>query len=206
MVSDASRQEAAPPTGWQITPAAFDRLLGALHADREQAAHVYERLRCRTLGLLQWWGASPAEDLTDQVFDRVARKLEEGAVIADGSLGAYIRGVARMVFYESTRHPRPAVLDREPIAPAEPAEADTPYACLDTCLASLAPAERQLALRYYGDGTRPEMRRRLAAELGLSLTALRVRTHRLRERLEGCVTGCVETFGDRSPSLLRRRD
>ena len=205
MPPDASRRGAPSTTGWQITPAAFDRLLGALHADREQAALAYEGLRRRTLGLLQWWGASPVEDLTDRVFDRVARKLEEGAVIPDGSLGAYVRGVARMVFYESTRTPRPSLPGREPIASMPADDADAPHACLDSCLASLPQADRQLALRYYGDGPRPEMRRRLADELGVSMTALRVRTHRLRERLEGCVTGCVETFGDRSPSLSGRR-
>jgi DNA-directed RNA polymerase specialized sigma24 family protein len=36
------------------------------------------------------------------------------------------------------------------------------------------------------------MRRGLARELGVSLTALRIRMHRLRQRLELCVTGCME--------------
>src|SRR5262245_36440925 len=85
---------------WRLTPAAFERLLSALAQDRESAAVEYERLRGRLVGLIGWWGASGSEDLADMTLDRVARKLEEGAVVPAGSFGAYVRGVARMIFYE----------------------------------------------------------------------------------------------------------
>ena len=49
---------------WNLTPEAFQRLLGALDPDQDRAAEAYERLRTRTIGLLQWWGAADAEAIT----------------------------------------------------------------------------------------------------------------------------------------------
>jgi DNA-directed RNA polymerase specialized sigma24 family protein len=182
--------------GWSLTATAFERLLDALGNDRERAALEYERLHARVAGLLRWWGSSRAEDLADETLDRVARKLEEGAEIRRGSLGAYVRGVARMVFYEATRRaehdPLPEEVDIA--APQTDAEQERSLRCLDRCLERLSAADRDCVLRYYGEGDQKkiEARRSLAAGLGISPTALRLRTFRLRDRLEGCVRGCVE--------------
>ena len=62
--------------------------------------------------------------------------------------------------------------------------------CLDRCLGELPEADRRLALRYYGSSA--EDRRRIAAALEISMNALRLRTLRLRSRLEECLTSCLE--------------
>ncbi len=176
---------------WQLTGSAFEGLLTSLSGDRDEAALAYEQLRRRTIGLLSWWGAPDVDHLADQVFDRVARKLQEGAVVPDASLGAYVRGVARMVYYESTRQAQAVVPAAEPIAPDAADSAEASHVCLDRCLATVARDDRELVLRYYGAGQRAEVRRRLAEDLGISAATLRVRSHRLRERLERCVTACL---------------
>jgi DNA-directed RNA polymerase specialized sigma24 family protein len=175
--------------GSGVSPGAFDRLLTALDADRDRAAEAYEHLRERTTGLLRWWGAVDAEDLADVTLDRVARKLEEGAEIADGSFGAYVRGVARMIYYEAQRRPKLQVGDAAHLAPPPSIDHEL-LGCLDTCLNRLSSTERSLVLRYYADGKPSEVRRRLGVELGVTMTALRIRAHRLRAQLEQCVTGC----------------
>jgi DNA-directed RNA polymerase specialized sigma24 family protein len=172
-----------------VSPGAFDRLLTALDADRDRAGAAYEHLRDRTAGLLRWWGATDPEDLADLTLDRVARKLEEGATIADGSFGAYVRGVARMIFYESRRRPHVQPGDAGYLAPPPSSDPDL-LACLDSCLDRLNPGDRSTVLRYYGEGKLSEVRRRLAAELGVTMTALRIRAHRLRVQLERCVVAC----------------
>jgi len=178
------------PTSWRLTPAAFDRLLGALDSDRDRAAAAYERLRVRISGLMQWWGASNGDDLADQTLDRVARKLDEGATVTEGSFGAYVRGVSRMVFYEAAREGRAArALDPPP--PHDGVDVESRHGCLDQCLSGLADGDRRLALRYYEDGRKEDVRRRLAQECGVTMTALRIRMHRLRHRLEQCVSGCM---------------
>lgn len=182
--------------GWSLTANALDRLLLALGSDRERAAIEYERLHERVAGLLRWWGSARADELADETLDRVARKLEEGAEIPRGSLGAYVRGVARMVFYEAARRVEADPLPDEIDITAAPADEgkERSLACLDRCLATLPPADRDCVLRYYGGGEQRaiDSRRALAASLGISPTALRIRTFRLRDRLERCVTACVE--------------
>jgi DNA-directed RNA polymerase specialized sigma24 family protein len=134
-----------------VSPGAFERLLTALDSDRDRAARAYEQLRERTTGLLRWWGAADAEDLADVTLDRVARKLDEGATITEGSFGAYVRGVARMIFYEAQRRPKLQSGDAAHLAPP-PSSDHALLGCLDSCLDALNPGDRSLVLRYYGDG------------------------------------------------------
>lgn len=186
----------ARPRGWSLTATAFERLMVALSSDRERAAAEYARLHERVAGLLRWWGSPRAEELADVTLDRVARKLEEGVEIQRGSLGAYVRGVARMVFYESNRavqaDPLPEEVDIT--APSADEQRERSLGCLDRCLEQLPAADRDCVLRYYshGDQRAIDARRALAATLGISSTALRIRTFRLRDRLEACVSGCME--------------
>jgi hypothetical protein len=170
-----------------LTADGFDRLLAVLDSDRTRAALAYEQLRTRLVGLLRWWGAANSEELADRTLDRVARKLEEGVDIPDGSLGAYVRGVARKVFYEAGREAR-AERDAQAEAASQRAapgddDAERFLGCMDACLGDWSAADRQLMLRYYGEGKKEDVRRQLAQELGVTPTALRIRTCRLRERL-----------------------
>jgi DNA-directed RNA polymerase specialized sigma24 family protein len=173
-----------------VSPTAFQRLLTALDPDRDRAATAYEHLRERTAGLLRWWGATDADELADLTLDRVARKLEEGATITDGSFGAYVRGVARMIFYESRRRPQLHPADLAYLTPPPSSDPEM-LACLDSCLGRLNPDDRTVVLRYYGDGKLSEVRRRLGVDLGVTMTALRIRAHRLRVQLERCVGACT---------------
>jgi DNA-directed RNA polymerase specialized sigma24 family protein len=181
---------------WTIDGAALDRLLARLDDDRERAAVAYEAMRSRLQALLRWWGSADPLDLADKALDRVAMKLSEGAEVPNASLSAYIRSVARLLFYESLREAeREETAFREaPRFPAPDAAVERALDALDGCLDSLSVAERGLILDYYGDAGPPIVtRRRLAATLSLSPTALRIRAHRVRERLETCVEGSLET-------------
>lgn len=190
-----------PGSARSLSSEAFDRFLHALDPDRDVAAVAYTKLRERTAGLIRWWGGVDCDALADEALDRVARKIEDGAVIVPGSLGAYVRGVARLVFYESTRRARTEPLDSgaherpAPTADSDP-DLERRLKSLDRCLEGLDPGDRALVLAYYEDGRKAEVRSRLAEGLGLSATALRIRAHRLRVRLEQCVTSRL-SLGER---------
>jgi DNA-directed RNA polymerase specialized sigma24 family protein len=179
--------------GSLLTTESFEGLLRALDPDRDNAAHLYEDLRERLIGLHRWWGSPDPSGLADLTLDRVARKIAEGTPIPPGSLGAFVRGVARMIFHESARQRVEPLGGYEPAAEshADP-PIETALACLDRCLETLTAPDRKLVLRYYGEGAHIEVRKGLAADLGISMTALRLRTHRLRLRLERCVSSCLE--------------
>jgi DNA-directed RNA polymerase specialized sigma24 family protein len=94
--------------------------------------------------------------------------------------------VARMIFYESMRAERQAragkylaLVSAQTTDPAAPLLDQ-----LDQALARLSDDDRNLVLRYYGEGRKDEIRRELAREYGVTNSNLRVRAHRVRQRLE----------------------
>lgn len=179
---------------WELTPDALDRLLALLDPDRDRAGEAYEQLRRRLARLLAWWGSPTPDDHVDETVNRVARKVTEGERILASDPTPYFRGVARLVLQESRRveqrEDRAARAWRDVReAQGETLERERRSACLDRCLGGLGPETRGLLLDYYGDD-RIRGRHALAARLGVSTGALRVRVHRLREDLERCLTRC----------------
>jgi FAD/FMN-containing dehydrogenase len=176
---------------WALTGQALDGLLARLDDDRERAAVRYEQLRSRLQALFGWWGAENAFELADRTIDRVAAKLQEGALVPAPSLPAYLRGAARLVYYESLREAeREESAHRQAPTLAEAdLQAEETLRALDGCLETVPTADRELILDYYSaaGGSNISARRSLAGRLAMSATALRIRAHRLRQRLEECV-------------------
>jgi DNA-directed RNA polymerase specialized sigma24 family protein len=174
----------------KLTAAALDGMLGRLDSDRERAGEHYEALRRRLQGLFRWWGSENSFELADRTLDRVAIKLDEGAAVSAEALPGYVRGVARLIFHESLRERQreERALRDLPLDAVDP-DREGALAALDNCLDTLDAADRQLIVDYYAaHGTSMiEARRRLASELQLSPTALRIRAHRLRLRMEECL-------------------
>ena len=181
-----------PESRWSLTQEALRRLLDALDPDRDRAALQYELLRRRIDALFRFWGCSNTADLADCTLDRVAVKLAEGAVVPPSSLAAYVRGVARLVFYESVREREQQVRTIEQASAIGNDDDDREHtlATLDECLQTLHADERSLILDYYGaqGGRTIDLRKRLASRLDVTVAALRIRAHRLRQRLEACVS------------------
>ncbi len=168
-------------------------LLHRLGPTPDEAGETYEGLRRLLQRFFEVRGRHDAESLADDVLDRLARRLADGTDIAD--VPAYARGVARLVLLEAYRRPVAAPLDDEPVAveaPHPPTD-DATVACLDRCLERLEPETRRQVIDYYtaeGRG-RIDGRKRIAARLGVSATALRLRMLRARLSLERCVGGCL---------------
>lgn len=192
----------APGTGggrrWELTPAALASLLAFLGPEEEAAARAYERIRRRLLKIFEWRGCDRPEELTDETFDRVARKLAEGLEVEADDPLRYFCGVAYRVFKEVLREEQKgrsalAEIRRLPPPAAADPEAERRLGCLDACLGEVEPAQRDLVLRYHaGDGReRIDDRHALAEELDVPLNALRIRVHRLRVKLEACVRACL---------------
>lgn len=194
-----SQQTSRTKTNWSLTPAAFEKLLDALSADREEAGVQYEIVRRKLTRFFEWRRIDPAEEYADETINRVARRLDEGQVIEN--LNSYLYGVARMVYLEAIKEQERVVvsLDEAPQtlqqkAP-EPAESEPRVVCFDHCLDSLPTENRKLIVGYYQEERRAkiELRQELADSLQIPLNALRIRAHRIRVKLEQCITQCLKT-------------
>ena len=193
-----------------LTPGQFARLLDSLALDRESAAEHYEEIRRALITFFEFHptGFHP-DDEADEVINRVARRLDEGREIYAANPRNYFYAVARNLWRERRASPVNEVAlenqaiprqyqPRTPLQLIEAAEDERlnerRLRCLQTCLQRLDPAERELIVAYYhGNGSdKIRQRQALAARYGTTVANLRVRTSRLRDKLEECVTRCLK--------------
>jgi DNA-directed RNA polymerase specialized sigma24 family protein len=195
-------EEELPPRAvkpQELTPEGFEVLLAQLDPDREKAGQRYEIIRRKLIRLFEWRGCTSSEDLTDETFKRVARRLAEGVELRSNDPYGYFCGVAHLVFKEvlrrSQREQRALESGGWPppgcCSDAEEPE-DRRLACLRRCLDLLPREKRDLVLRYHQGQSNIDNRQALARELNIPLNALRIRVHRLRRKLEDCVAHCLK--------------
>ena len=172
----------------------FDRLLNWLDADSERAGSIYEKIRWRLIAILASRGCRFAEELSDETIDRVARRVVDIQDTYVGDKAIYFLGVMNNVHHEYLK--RPALSESSIFnddAGAKEAKEMT-YTCLEKCLDRLAPNSRQMIERYYAADKRAriDLRKRIAREFGISISTLRLRALRIREKLQACIDQCLE--------------
>jgi hypothetical protein len=178
----------------EVTPEEFESLLSLFGPDRDRAAERYEITRRKLIRLFEWWGCELAEEKTDESFDRVAANLVKGLELQKPDPYSYFCGVARFVYkeYARDRAKEKAWIDsdelrrRYPIAQEGDPE-DPRLAGLRRCLDRQPGEDSQLLLDYYPDKDRIQVRQQLAGKLGLSVNALRIKVHRIRQKVVECV-------------------
>lgn len=174
----------------------FDLLLAQFDPDRNLAGQKYESLRRKLIKFFQWWGSQDPDELADEAFDRVARKLAQGEPIRDP--GAYLMGVARLIFKEHVKSQiklRTAVeqIPKNRAAGDDPAIVEAREECYADCLRKLPAASRDLVVRYYQlqDGDKAGEREALSMAMQIPINLLRVRAFRIRKKLGDCLDDCV---------------
>jgi RNA polymerase sigma factor (sigma-70 family) len=181
-------------------PERFDELLSWLDEDPAKAATVYLEIRNSLVKIFGWNHCTDPEGLTDEVFDRVARKLPGLKDSFEGDPKLYFYGVANNLIKESRKAATLQVpldgVDRPSDSPLSEEEdtRDLRRACLESCLQALSPEKRDLILSYYAREKREKIihRAEMARRLGVSIRTLRVRMLRLREGLEDCIERCLD--------------
>jgi RNA polymerase sigma factor (sigma-70 family) len=191
---------------WTLNKESFNKLLTWLDANHERAGEKYEHIRGCLIKFFVGRECVQAEDLADEVINRVTRKIDELLKTYQGDPARYFLGVARNVLLEYQRKElplmRPLATDRA--AASEPSELrdesnkeDSRLECLDLCLRQIDQENRDLILRYYQKDKQAKIdfRRELAEEVGIAINTLRVRVYRIRELLQKCLFKCLEQRG-----------
>jgi RNA polymerase sigma factor (sigma-70 family) len=178
----------------------FERLLAWLHHDVEQAGQRYEAIRESLIKIFSWRGYYDAEDLADEVVNRVAAKTRKLADSYVGDPALYFYGVAKKVLLERERREQHMPLDPRMKAPDTATESGQVEAgarreeCLQTCLRELDADDRMLILAYYQKSKQAKIdyRKALAHQLGMGPNALRVKVFRIRGHLKKCIKKCLQ--------------
>ena len=177
-----------------LTQERFDRLLEWLDTDRDAAALTYEKIRLRIIRIFASRGCCDAETLGDETIDRVAAKVDWLILNYVGDPMLYFYGVGQNVYKESVRKKSRPDVPPPALGPTDFEEHEQQLECLDTCMENLSEDNASLAIRYYKGEKQAKIyhRKQLAAELGITLDALRIRAHRIRLELRKCVLHCLE--------------
>lgn len=176
----------------ELTAERFARFLAWLDPDLDQAALDYERLRFRLTAYFSARSCLFADDLSDEVINRVALKIGEEEI---RNKTAYFFGVARIVLLEYLRKEKQHVnIDYVTVAATpEIEETDTTSEMLDKCLGELSPENRKLILDYMSENKQAkiDLHKRISESLKTSQTALRMRIVRIKRSLRICLEECM---------------
>lgn len=182
-MAESEKQRAAGRKRGDLDRQLLDGLLEAFaQDDRELAGKRYEALRRKLLDLFAWERCESPDELTDELFNRLARKVSEGVSIPH--MDRYSFGIARLLIQEHVRdrRRRETALREWRVVGGSSRDSDT-LSAVEDCLAALPVESRGLIERYYA-----EDRAALAREFGISVNALRNRALRIREELFRCVS------------------
>ena len=183
-----------------IPPESFDEILAWLNPDRDVAGTIYVQLRQDLTKIFTWNRCPDPDGLTDEVFDRVAKKVHEVRKTYVGDPKLYFYGVARNLIKEipkkiktqiSLQGTEPA---SDPRREAEQEAAHMREDCLRLCLQKLSKEKRELIVAYYARDKQAKIDHRIemAQRLGISVETLRVKAFRIRVTLEQCLERCID--------------
>lgn len=178
---------------WELDKAALEGLLSWLDPDPEQAGQKYETIRAGLVKMLIHRKCSAAEEIADEIINRVAMKVPEMRDTYTGDPASYFYGVAKNVVLEHQRNAgRVEPFDERlhNILRQEPTD-ELADECMDSCMKKLSPVNRELVRRYFEEPT-SEQRERLAKSLGSTKNALAVRVFRIRDPLKKCLFTCMQ--------------
>jgi DNA-directed RNA polymerase specialized sigma24 family protein len=192
---------------WTPTQTAFRQFLDWLDEGVASGGEKYLEMRRRLVFYFDRKNCLASDELADETLSRVAQKLEEKGSITGMSPAHYCYVVAKFVFLENLRQAKRGQSGLNELAQdrlssggslnskdTEMQSKERLHDCLDSCLAKLSSAERDLILEYYRGEQRAKIERRsqLAARLGLSMNALTIRACRIRYKLEECMKACCD--------------
>jgi RNA polymerase sigma factor (sigma-70 family) len=186
-----------------LTPESFRKFLQCLDADENEASEKYLQIQRNLVRFFENRGLNFADELADEVINRIVKKIESGETIENPA--TYAVGIARFVVLEARRKnaKEQAFLQQQPdsVSPQEISDEKDFEAkrlnCLNKCLVEISPEDREIIVGYYqGEkSAKIELRAKIAENCGVSANALRKRAVRLREGLGRCINLCLNKSG-----------
>lgn len=173
----------------------LDFLLGKLDAeDRENAGVKYLALLDELANFLRIKNCPDSLSAAEIALDRTAKKIADGEDVQN--IRAYAFRVAKFVLLEKIREKQmdelPEDYENRIVAPEE--KSDGRLDCLEECLETLEFIDREIMINYYKGESGKEkvkIKESLMERFDLTMTALKLRALRSRQKLEKCITKCL---------------
>lgn len=163
------------------------RLFQLLEPAAPSVEEGFRQCRFKLIKFFAWRRCEDPDNLADETISRLLKNVRAGQEISADNPYSYVYAIAVNVFKEYLRAKKKAALlvdmDNVREAVVLPATDD----CKRHCFDQLPSDKRELLLRYYQDD---DERDAIAGEQGLSLNALRLQVHRIKQGLKRCYEDC----------------
>lgn len=181
---------------WTITQNSFDKLLDWLDEDPDKAGDIYQHIREKLIKIFVSRGFSDAEDLADEVFNRVISKIETLSQEFTGEKSLFFYGVASKILLEANRRKEVELYESVQKPPLQNGAPNLKLECLDECIKKLSAAQHNLIVAYYEleKSEKVQQRMDLAKQFNLNINSLRVQVCRIRAALKDCIQDCSSKF------------
>jgi hypothetical protein len=173
------------------TPEEFNKLLAWLDPDQDKAACQYTLIQGRLTKVFAARGCADPETLAQEVLNRVCVRIDSVRQNFPDPLRCCL-GFLDNVHREYLREEQMKARAVRPQDPRPPDELEKEDRCLEQCLNMLVAEERDFFERYFNGEKRVriENRKKLAAALGKTSNALRIRAFKLRKEMNECLLNC----------------
>jgi len=175
------------------TPEEFEKLLAWLDPDQDKAGYQYTLIQSRLTKVFGARGCSDPDTLGQEVLNRVCVRIDTVVNNYPDPLRCCL-GFVDNVYLEYLREQKKIANAKQPPPPRPPEELEKEDRCLEQCLNTLSAEERDIFKRYFRGEKRVRInnRKELAAELGITANALRIRAHHLRKEMTECLINCLK--------------
>ena len=162
----------------------YDRLFTLLEPGSPSPESGFQLCRLKLIKFFSWrWCPDPA-NLADETIVRLLKNVKQGHMTASEKPYKYVYAIALNVYREHRRE-----LEKHPLVSYDDAVTtwvpESSDGCRELCLKKLPNDKLELLNQYYLLD-----REELAGKLELSLNALRLRIHRIKEDLRNCCEDC----------------
>jgi DNA-directed RNA polymerase specialized sigma24 family protein len=174
----------------------YEKYLRWLSPDRDVAEEKHKEITRRLVRFFVQQSCNESHECASETIERVVRIIdskEQHFDVIDPL--RFCLGVAKNVEREHRKRRKKYVSLDDRDFPAKVLDdlQEQKLKCLDGCLDKLPVDERNLMIRYHEGGRHEKInnRKKLAAELGCTSTALRIKVCRINAKLYDCMTDCL---------------
>ena len=184
---------------WKLTTTDWELLLRWLDENPQRAEERYLELHHRLTTFFINRGAANAEELADETFNQATGPLPKLQQTYEGDPARYLFKIAQRLWSKTNQERQKqtelaATKTPNWLQPPASEQIEREAACLEACLQTLSPEQRDLIRRYYQEdkSSKIDQRKQLAEDLGISAVALRLRARRIRQELQLCLENCLK--------------
>ena len=157
-----------------------------LEPECSDAREAHKRCRHKLIKFFQWRSCEDSDELADDTIARLFQQHSSGTEIRSDNPYSYVYAIALNVFLEFLRKKQRIEKIKSTWTPPRPIT-DKNLDCKKECFAKLSSDKQEILERYYGSSENPEI---IAQALGITVGALRLRIHRIKEELRPCYLDC----------------